>query len=129
MTEKHTVRFWIMFTIITLNSFSCRSLFPLHLFGLVGFYLAPSSAVCFSVFSFCLTYCVWGLFFAGCRFVVPPCFWCLLPVGKVGSVGCLGFVVEETGACVLMDEAGSCLLVAGPCPVVCFGMFVYLLLF
>ena len=28
----------------------------------------------FSVFSFCLTYCVWGLLFAGCRFVVPIVF-------------------------------------------------------
>ena len=37
------------------------------------------------------------------------CFWCLPPVGKVGSVGCVGFLVEETGACVLLDEAGSCL--------------------
>ena len=67
-------RFWIIFTIITLNSFSGRCLFPLHLFGLVGFYLAPSSAVYFSVFSFCLTYCVWGLHFPHCRFVVPVVF-------------------------------------------------------
>ena len=31
------------------------------------------------------------------------------PVGKVGSVGCVGFLVEGTGAFVLVDEAGSCL--------------------
>ena len=37
------------------------------------------------------------------------CFWCLPPVGKVGSMGCVGFLVEGSGACVLMDEAGSCL--------------------
>ena len=37
------------------------------------------------------------------------CFWCLPPVGKVGSVGCVGFLVEGTGDCVLVDEAGSCL--------------------
>ena len=36
------------------------------------------------------------------------CFWCLPPVGKVGSVGCVGFLVEGTGACVLVGEAGSC---------------------
>ena len=36
-------------------------------------------------------------------------FWCLLPVAKVGSVDCVGFLVEGTGACVLVDEAGSCL--------------------
>ena len=37
------------------------------------------------------------------------CFWCLPPVAKVGSVGCIGFLVEGTGACVLVDEAGYCL--------------------
>ena len=37
------------------------------------------------------------------------CFWCLSPVGKVGSVGCVHFLLEQTGACVLVDEAGSCL--------------------
>ena len=30
-------------------------------------------------------------------------------MGKVGSVGCVVFLVEGTGACVLMDDAGSCL--------------------
>ena len=63
-------RFWIIFTIITLNFFQVYCLFPPHLFGLLGFYLAPSSAVCLSVFSFCLTYCDWGLIFASCRFIV-----------------------------------------------------------
>ena len=29
-------------------------------------------------------------------------------MGKVCSVGCVGFLVEMTGACVLADEAGSC---------------------
>ena len=37
------------------------------------------------------------------------CFWCLPPVGKVGSVGCVGFLVEGSGAHVLVDEARSCL--------------------
>ena len=36
------------------------------------------------------------------------CFWCLSPVALVGSVGCLGFLVEGTSACVLVDEAGPC---------------------
>ena len=36
------------------------------------------------------------------------CFWPLSPVAKVGSVGCVGFLVEGT-ACVLVDEAGFCL--------------------
>ena len=30
-------------------------------------------------------------------------------MGKVGSLGCVGFLVDGTGACVLVDEAGSCL--------------------
>ena len=30
-------------------------------------------------------------------------------MAKIGSVGCVGFLVEGTGACVLVDEAGSCL--------------------
>ena len=30
-------------------------------------------------------------------------------MGKVGSGGCVGFLVEGTGACVLVDEVGSCL--------------------
>ena len=37
------------------------------------------------------------------------CFWCLPRMAKVGSVGCVGFLVEGTSACVLLDEAGSCL--------------------
>ena len=28
-------------------------------------------------------------------------------MGKFGSLGCVGFLVEGTGACVLMVEAGS----------------------
>ena len=30
-------------------------------------------------------------------------------MAKFGSVGCVGFLVEGTSACVLVDEAGSCL--------------------
>ena len=30
-------------------------------------------------------------------------------MAKVGSVGCVGFLAEGTGPCVLVDEAGSCL--------------------
>ena len=30
-------------------------------------------------------------------------------MGKVGSVDCVGFLVEGTDACVLVDEARSCL--------------------
>ena len=46
-----------------------------------------------------------------CRLQVRSsrCFWCFPPVTKVGSVGCVGFLMEGTGACALVDEAGSCL--------------------
>ena len=37
------------------------------------------------------------------------CFWYLPPVGKIGSVGCVGFLLDGSVACVLVDEAGSCL--------------------
>ena len=40
----------------------------------MGFYLAPSSAAYFSVFSFCLIYSVCGLLFAGCWFIFPVVF-------------------------------------------------------
>ena len=41
--------------------FKVGFLFPLHLFRLMHFYHVPSSAASFSVFSFCLIYCVWSL--------------------------------------------------------------------
>ena len=34
-------------------------------------------------------------------------FWCLPPVGEVGSVAYVGFLVGGPGACVLEDGAGS----------------------
>ena len=37
------------------------------------------------------------------------CFSCLPPVAKFGSVACVGFLVAETSACVLVDKAGWCL--------------------
>ena len=56
-----------------------------------------------------------------CRLQVHSsrCFWCLIPVAKVGSVGCGGFLVEGTGTCVLLDEAGSFLV----CRTVSGGVF------
>ena len=101
-------RFWIIFPIITLNSFSGRLPISSSFVWSGCFYLAPSSAVCFSVFSFRFTYCLGSPF---CRLQVHSshCFWCLPPAAKVGSVCCVGFLVEGTGACVLVDEVGSCL--------------------
>ena len=67
-------RFWIIFTIITLNFFQVDCLFPLPCLVWWVFYLASSSAVYFSVFSFFLTYCVLGLLFTGCNIIVPIVF-------------------------------------------------------
>ena len=50
-----------------------------------------------------------GLLYTGFRFIVPV----VSGVGpqglRVGSVCCVGFLVEGTGAYVVVDEAGACL--------------------
>ena len=94
---------WILFQV------DC--LFPLHLFGLVGFCLAPSPIVCFSVFSFCITYCVWGLLFTGCMFIVPVVFGICPQWLRLVQWVVLASWWRGTGACVLVDEGGSCLSV------------------
>ena len=77
-------------------------------FDLVDFHLAPSSGTYFSVVSFCLTYCVCGLLFAGCSVIVSlACGVCPL-VGDVGPGACVAFLVGETGACALVDRTESC---------------------
>ena len=102
-------RFWIIYAIITVNSFSGR--LPVSSpFVWSGAFL-PSSFIC------CVFLCLLILLNLLClaspfrRLQVHSsrCFWCLPPVGKVVSVGCVGFLVEGTGACVLVDAAGSCL--------------------
>ena len=60
--------------LLLLILFQVHCLFHFHLFVLVAFSLAQSSAAYFSVSSFCLTYCVWGLLFPGFMFVVPVTF-------------------------------------------------------
>ena len=60
-------RFLIIFTIITLNS-SGRQPISSSFVWSGGFLPCSFICLCFSVFSFCLTYCVWGLLFAACRF-------------------------------------------------------------
>ena len=48
-------------------------------------------------------------------------------VDEVGSVGCVHFLTEGTGACVLVDEAGSCLSGEQDHIWWCFGVSVTLL--
>ena len=102
-------RLWILFTIIILSSFSGRLPISYSFIRSGGF--LPCSFIC-CVF-FCLLILL-NLLCLGSPFLRLPvcsvhCFWCLSPVAKVGSVGCVGFLVEGTSACVLLDEAGSCL--------------------
>ena len=102
-------RFWIIFTIIILNSFSGRLPISSSFVWSGGF--LPCS------FIFCVFLCLLILLnllclgspFHSLQFHSSHCFWCMPPVDKVGSVGCLGFLLEGTGACVVTDEAGSCL--------------------
>ncbi|XP_049565758.1 uncharacterized protein LOC125964388 [Orcinus orca] len=102
-------RFWIIFTIVILNCFSGRM--PIcSSFVRSGGFLSCSFICCvfFCLLILLILLCLGSPF---CRLQARSsrCFWCLSPVAKVGSVGCVGFLVHGTSACVLVDEAGSCL--------------------
>ena len=100
---------WLIFTIITLNSFSGRLPISSRFVWSHGF--LPCSFICYVFLCLLILLnflCLWSPFH---RLQVRSscCFPCLPPVVKVGSVGCVDFLVEGTGACVLVDEAGSCI--------------------
>ena len=101
-------RFWIIFTIITLNCYSGRLPISSSFLWSGGF--LPCSFICcvFLCLLILLNLLRLGSPFHRLQVHSSRCFWCLSPVGKVGSVACVGFLVEGTGACVLVDEAGSC---------------------
>ena len=102
-------RFWIIFTIITLTSFSGRLPISCSFVWSRGF--LPCSFICcvFLCLLILLNLLCLGSPFCSLQVRSSRCFWCLPPVAKFGSVGCVGFLVEGTGACVLVYEAGSCL--------------------
>ena len=102
-------RVWITFTIITLNSFS--GWLPISSSFLRFGEFLPCSFIfhLFLCLLILLNLLCLGSPFRRLQVRSSHCFWCLPPVGKVDSVGCVGFLVEWTGACVLVDEAGSCL--------------------
>ena len=52
---------------------------------------------------------MFGVSFSQAAGVQFPLFLVSAAAAKVGSVGSVGFLVEGTGACILVDEAGSCL--------------------
>ena len=101
-------RFWIYFTIIILNSFSGRLPISSSFIRSGGF--LPCSFICcvFLCLLILLNLLCLGSPFRRLQVRSSCCFWCLPPVAKVGSVGYVGFLVG-TSACVLVDEAGSCL--------------------
>ena len=94
-------RFWIIFTIITLNYFSSR--LPISSSFVWSGGILPCSFIC------CVFLCLLILLKLLCLgspfhrlHVHSSCCVCFLsPVGNVCSVVCVGFLVEGTGACVL----------------------------
>ena len=73
------------------------------------FYLAPLSETHLSIISFCLIFCVCGLYSIGCRVVVPLASGVFTPVDETGlkrlvQASSLG----GTGAFPLVSGAGSC---------------------
>ena len=104
-------RFWIIFTIIILNSFSGRlpiSSSFVRSGGFLPFYFTCCVFLCLLILLNLL--CLGSPF---CRLHVRSsrCFWYLSPVAKVGSVGCVGFLVERTSACVWWMRLGLVFLV------------------
>ena len=101
-------RSWIIFTNITLNSFSGR-LRSSSSFVLSGGFL-PCSFICCIFLCFLILFnllCL-GSPFRRLQVCSSRCFCCLPPQGEVGSVACVGFLVQGSGACVLVGGAGSC---------------------
>ena len=106
---------WILFQV--------NCLFPLRLFGLVDFHRVPSSAACFSVFSFCLICCL-GFPFFRLEDGRSSYLWNLPPVGGIGllKISWLGNLCLCCGG-----RSRSRLWRAVPCPVLCFVVSMRLL--
>ena len=102
-------RCWIIFTFIILNSFSGKLPISSSFVRSGGF--LPCSFMCRVFLCLLLLLNLLCLGSPFCRLQVRSshCFCCVSTVAKVGSVGCVGFLVEGSSACVLVDEAGSCL--------------------
>ena len=101
-------RFWIIFTVITLNSFSGKLPISSSFIWSCGF--LPYSFVCnlfLCLFILSNLLCLWSPF---CRLwgCFPSCFWCLPPVGEVSPVAWVGFLMGGTGTCTLVGGAVSC---------------------
>ena len=102
-------RFWIIFTIIILNSFSGRLPISSSFVWSGWFLLYPFICCAFLCLLILLNLLCLVSPFQSLQVRSSRCFWCLPPVSKTGSVGFVDFLAEGTGACVLVDESGSCL--------------------
>ena len=74
-----------------------------------GFLLCSFICCLFLCLLILLTLLCLGTSFHRLQVHSSSCFWSLPPVAKVCSVVFVGFLVEQTTACVVVDEAGSCL--------------------
>ena len=98
-------RFWIIFTIIILNSFSGR--LPISSFVWFGGHLSCS----FTCRIFLCLFILFRLLCLGWPFcILAVCgsylLWRFLPVSGVGRVACQGFLVREACVGVLVGGAG-----------------------
>ena len=72
----------------------------------MGIYPVPLLAGYFSVSSFCLYCCLWGVLSVFWQFVEFSLLWSFLTVSGVGRLACQGFLVREACVCVLVGGAG-----------------------
>ena len=105
------LRYWIIFTIITLSSFFWWIGY-LHLVVFLGFYLVPSSGIYSSAVLSYLTFCDCSCHSPGCSGIVLLFFFfassvCPL-VHEVIYEACKVFLVEGPYSCLLESGAGSC---------------------
>ena len=91
----------------TLNSLSDKLPVSSSFIWSSGFYFASPSATYFSVISFCLSYCFYGLLFTGGRVVVPFASVVSPLVGETGPGACVSFLVGRLSDCALAIETGS----------------------
>ena len=109
MPQSFHLFYSILTTTFSLNAFSGRLPISSSFVWSGGF--LPCSSICcvFLCLLILLNLLCLGSLFRRLQVRSSRCVWCLPPGGKVGSVGCVGFLVEGIGACVLVDEAESCL--------------------
>ena len=99
-------RFWILFAIIILNSFSGRLPKSSSFVLLVGIYHVPLPAGYSSVSSSCLYCCAWGGLSVFWQFVEFSLLQSFVSVSGIVWVACQGFLVREACVGVPVGEAG-----------------------